>query len=132
MLDGIPDNQLQPPYAVDGDPTTRYSSGQPAVGGEYFAFDMCQMVSINGINLLTAPAGSADITDVPTSYDVYVSTDAMNWGMPVASSSTPPSAQAMITFPAATTARYVVIVQTGLSAGAFWWSIHEISPICPP
>src|SRR5580698_863050 len=75
-LDQIPDNALLPPYGVDGDPTTRFTSGQPQLGCEYYAFDMCRMVSINGINLITAPAGSNDITDVPTSYTVQVSTDA--------------------------------------------------------
>jgi hypothetical protein len=108
------------------------------VGGEYFAFDMCETVSIDGINLLTAPVGSPDITDVPASYDVYVSTDGVNWGAPVASSPTPPSPQAIIPF-TATTVRYVLLMQTGVSPlaenlygiAASWWSIHEISPICP-
>lgn len=128
-LDGIPDNQLLPQYAVDGDPTTRFSSGTPQVGCEYFAFDMCRMVSINGVNLLTAPAGTADITDVPTSYTVQVSTDGNTWTQ-VATSATAPDPDAMITF-TATTARYVLLTQTGLSVGAYWWSIHEVSPTCP-
>jgi hypothetical protein len=128
-LDQIPDNALLPPYGVDGDPTTRFTSGQPQLGCEYYAFDMCRMVSINGINLITAPAGSNDITDVPTSYTVQVSTDANTWTM-VANSATPPDPQAMITW-TATTARYVLITQTGVSVGAYWWSIHEVSPTCP-
>jgi len=128
-LDGIPDNQLLPQYAVDGDPTTRFSSGTPQVGCEYFAFDMCRMVSINGINLLTAQAGTADITDVPTSYTVQVSTDGNTWTQ-VAMSATAPDPDAMITFNA-TTARYVLLTQTGVSVGAYWWSIHEVSPTCP-
>jgi hypothetical protein len=128
-LDGIPDNQLLPQYAVDGDPTTRFSSGTPQIGCEYFAFDMCRMVSINGINLLTGQAGTADITDVPTSYTVQVSTDGNTWTQ-VAMSATAPDPDAMITF-TATTARYVLLTQTGVSVGAYWWSIHEVSPTCP-
>jgi hypothetical protein len=128
-LDGINNNLLQPPYGVDGNPATRYSSGTPAVGGEYFAFDMCREVSINGIDLVTAPVGNADITDVPASYTINVSTNGTTWTQ-VAASATPPAPQAMITF-AATTVRYVLITQTGVSAGAYWWTIHEVSPICP-
>jgi hypothetical protein len=129
-LDAIPDNQLLPPYAVDGDPTTRYSTGQPQQGGEYFAFDMCRMVPINGIDLLTAPAGSEDIIDVPSAYDIQVSDDGTTWTQ-VASSSTPPVPQATIPF-ATIMARYVMITQTGVSTLGNWWSIHEISPLCSP
>jgi len=127
-LDGIPDNQLLPPYAVDGDPTTRYSTGQPAVGGEYFAFDMCQSESINAIHLLTAPTGAADVTDVPAAYTVQVSVDGIEWTQ-VAASSTPPFNDAIIAF-APIVARYVLLTQTGVSAGQYWWSIHEVSPLC--
>jgi hypothetical protein len=126
-LDGVMPNLLLPPYAVDGVVTTRYTSGADMVPGDYFAFDMCQEVSIDGVNLLTAPAATADVTDVPQSYAIQVSVDGTTWAQ-VTASTTPPAAQAMIMF-AATTARYVMIIQTGTSA-AYWWSIHEISPLC--
>jgi beta-glucosidase len=127
-LDGIAANLLQPPYAVDGDATTRYSSGADMLPGDYFAFDMCRKVSIDGVNLVTAPATSADVADVPLGYAIQVSADGTTWTQ-VAASATAPAAQAMITFPA-TTVRYVLIIQTGTSTTR-WWSIHEVSPICP-
>lgn len=105
------------------------------MGGEWFAFDMCRTVVVDGLNLLTAPAGSMDITDVPASYNILVSTDGVNWTQ-VFSSSTPPVPQAdtadgaPIMFSPAVAVRYMMIMQTGLSAGAYWWSIHEISPVC--
>jgi hypothetical protein len=126
-LDGIAPNLLQPPYAVDGDPTTRYSTGADMVPGDYFAFDMCRQVPIDGVNLLTAPTTSADVADVPLGYAIQVSANGTTWTQ-VAASTTPPAAQAMITF-AATTVRYVLIIQTGTSLTR-WWSIHEVSPIC--
>ena len=127
-LDGIPDNQLLPQYAVDGDPTTRYTTGLAAVGGEYFAFDMCQTESINAIHLLTAPTGAADVTDVPAAYTVQVSVDGIEWTQ-VAASSTSPLNDAIIAF-SPIGARYVLLTQTGVSAGGYWWSIHEVSPLC--
>jgi len=130
MLDGIPDNQLLPPYGVDGDPTTAYRTGQPQQGGEYFAFDMCREVSINGIDLVTAPVGNADITDVPASYTIQVSVDGTTWTQ-VATSSQPPPPQATLAF-VPTAARYVLITQTGVSAMAYWWTISEASPVCSP
>ncbi len=120
-------NLLQPPYAVDGVTTTPYSTGADMVPGDYFAFDMCRAVPIDGVNLLTAPAATADVTDVPQGYAIQVSANGTTWTQ-VAASTTPPAAQAMITF-AATTVRYVLIIETGTSA-AYWWSIHEVSPIC--
>jgi hypothetical protein len=138
MLFNIPDNQLQPFYGADGDPATRYSSGTAGVAGMWFQLDLCRNVLLDGVHLLTAPAGSADTADAPASYDVQVSLDGTTWTK-VAMSSTAPPSDAMITFTAPTLARYVRINQDGnvgstLADGGFktnWWSIHEFGVHCP-
>ena len=66
--------------------------------------------------------GSAN--DYPRGYQVYVSSDATNWGSAIASGSGT-SAITDIAF-SAQTRRYLKIVQTG-SASSNYWSIHEFN-----
>ena len=125
MLDNIPNNKLQPPYAVDGDLTTRFSTGTAGVGIEWFAVDMCRTALVDGITL----DDTNDATDQAAAYTVQVSTDGTNWS-PVAMSCAAPAGVVLpITF-APVMARYIRVNQTGMLANASWWSIDELTIQC--
>lgn len=108
-----------PANALDGNATTRWSTGTAQVNGQWFQVDMLSAKTFNQISL---DAGSST-GDYPRGYAVYVSNDGVNWGSPVASG-TGSTQLINITF-AMQTARYIKIVQTG-SVGN-WWSLHELN-----
>ena len=67
----IPDNLLCRRYAIDGDPATRYTSGQTQNGTEFFTLDFGATVSITGITL----DDTASPNDFPVMYKAEYSTD---------------------------------------------------------
>jgi hypothetical protein len=110
----------QPPSnAIDGDPSTRWSTGTGQANGQWFQIDMGATHTFSQL-VLDATASSGDY---PRGYQVYVSNDGVNWGSPVASGAGS-SAITTINF-AVQTARYIRIIQTGSNSG--WWSIHEFN-----
>jgi hypothetical protein len=130
-LGGQPDNKLLPPYAIDGNPMTRYTTGMPGVPGDWFQVDLCRNVLVDGVNL----NDTVDTTDVAIAYNVEVSLDGVTWTQ-VASSSTPAPTNLTVTF-AAVLARFVRFNQTGTlpvcgaGPGHCWWSIDEFTVSCP-
>ena len=106
-----------PTNAIDGDITTRWSTGAAQANGQWFQVDTGSAKSFFRI-VLDAGASSGDY---PQGYQVNVSNDGVNWGSPVAMG-TGSAAVTTINFPAQT-ARYIRVTQTGSSSG--WWSIHE-------
>ncbi|HWX22600.1 MAG TPA: carbohydrate-binding protein [Candidatus Binatia bacterium] len=114
-----------PAYAIDGNISTRWSTGAPQMNGQWFQVDM------NGTNIcyeLSLDAGSSS-SDYPRGYQVNVSKDGSNWGTPVATGAGT-SALTLITFPPQT-ARYIRVTQTG-SVSGLWWSIHEFNVVGQP
>ena len=130
-LGGQPDNKLLPPYAIDGNLMTRYTTGAPGVPGDWFQVDLCRNVLVSGVNL----NDTVDTTDVAVAYNVEVSLDGVTWTQ-VASSSTPAPTNLTVTF-AAVLARFVRFNQTGTlpvcgaGPGHCWWSIDEFTVTCP-
>jgi len=122
MYMGIPDNKLQPPYAIDGSIATRYSTGAKAAGGEWFMVDLGASAQITGVVL----DDSNNLTDVASGYKVEVSADRNIWTL-AASCNAVSSPIETINF-AAKTGRYVRITQTNV--GPHWWSIDELSVLC--
>ena len=108
-----------PGNAIDGNATTRWSTGAGQANGQWFQVDM---LSARTFCKLTVDAGTST-GDYPRGYQVFVSNDGANWGSAVASG-TGTTQLITINF-AAQTARYVRIVQTG-SVGN-WWSLHELN-----
>jgi hypothetical protein len=105
--------------ALDGNASTRWSTGQAQTNGQWFRVDMGASQSFNGISL---DAGSST-GDYPRSYQIFVSNDGSNWGSAIASGS---GNGQLVTIAFSTqSARYIRIVQAG-SAGN-WWSIHELN-----
>jgi F5/8 type C domain/Glycosyl hydrolases family 16/Carbohydrate binding domain len=105
--------------ALDGNASTRWSSGVAQAANQWFQVDMKATKSFNSISM---DAGTST-GDYPHGYQVFVSNDSANWGSAVASGSGT-SQLVTISF-AMQSARYIKVVQTG-SAGN-WWSIHEFN-----
>jgi hypothetical protein len=106
--------------AVDGDPATRWTTGTPMQGGEWFMFDMGAERTLKKITLDCARSDG----DYPRGYEVYVSKSRTQTGRPVATGKGD-GPKTEIPF-APSTGRYVKIVQTGKVEGLYW-SIHELS-----
>jgi len=118
-----------PGNAIDGNLSTRWSTGAFQVNGQWFQVDMGAVNTFYKIVLNAANSPS----DYPRGYQVNVSNDGINWGSPV-TNEVGTSAITTITFPTQA-ARYIRITQT-LSAAGSYWSIHEIyvfgtSPTAP-
>jgi len=105
-----------PGNAIDGNITTRWSTGTGQANGQWFQVDMGSVQSFYQIVL---NAGSS--SDYPRGYQVNVSNDGVSWGSPVASG-TGSSSVTTITF-TPQSARYIRITQTGSDSAN--WSIYE-------
>ena len=111
--------------AMDGNPGTRWDTGAPQRGGEWFMIELPVEQEISGLVLDTR--GSRG--DYPRGYEVYVSRDGKNWGKPVATGhGTKPVTE--IKFKP-TFGRFIKIVQTGRTSGLYW-SIHEMKLMTRP
>ena len=109
-----------PGNALDGNLTTRWSTGGAQVNGQWFQVDMGTANVFN--ELILNAVNSAG--DYPRGYQVTVSSDGINWSSPVATGTGSPSITT-ITF-ASQVARYVRVTQTGSTSGTFW-SIDEFN-----
>ncbi|HVZ75153.1 MAG TPA: discoidin domain-containing protein [Polyangia bacterium] len=111
-----------PSNAIDGNASSRYTSGQTQVGGENIVLSFAAPVSVTGVKL----DSSADATDFTTAYLVEYSLDGTNfltWCPAIAG----PGAGAItdITFPSRISVKALRITQTG--QGTKWWSVDEIT-----
>lgn len=105
--------------AIDGDPATRWSTGEPQQPGQWFQIDMGYIANVRKVALDTT--GSAG--DYPREYSVFVSNDGKSWGDAVLKG-TGNGPVTEIPLPHQR-ARFVKIEQTGKADGMFW-SIHEL------
>ena len=112
--------------AIDGDPATRWSTGEPQRPGMWFTVDLGGQKTVSQIVL--------DATDSPGDYPrgltVQVSADGKQFTTVAQCPNTTAAQQAgklaLIIPP--TALRYVKITQTapGGTSGGLWWSIHEL------
>jgi fibronectin type 3 domain-containing protein len=109
-----------PGNALDGNLTTRWSTGTSQVNGQWFQVDMGTANTFN--KLILNAVNSAN--DYPRGYQVTVSNDGINWSSSVATG-VGSSSITTITF-ATQAARYIRITQTGSASGTFW-SIDEFN-----
>jgi hypothetical protein len=117
----VPQLYNPPPQAIDGDGSTRWSSGQAQIGGEWFLLDLGAVAAhLTQIVLDT----SNHATDFPAGYKLEVSTDGTSYSLVTSGSG---SSLTTIAF-SDKSARYLKITQTSTSAS--WWSIQEISISC--
>jgi hypothetical protein len=112
-----------PSNALDGNSSTRWSTGAPMVDGMWFEVDMTATQTFNEIVMDSA----SSTNDYARGYQVFVSSDGVNFGSAIASGT---GAAALITvqFPPQS-ARYLKIVQTGSASN--WWSIAELNVYDP-
>ncbi|MCL4516322.1 MAG: discoidin domain-containing protein [Firmicutes bacterium] len=104
--------------ALDGNASTRWSSGTAQVNGQWFQVDMGQNQTFDRVLL---DAGTST-NDYPRGYQIQVSTDATSWT--TVASGTNSNVALLVEFPVQV-ARYLKVVQTGTSTS--WWSIHELN-----
>jgi uncharacterized repeat protein (TIGR02543 family) len=110
-----------PANAVDGNISTRWSTGANQTYGQWFQVDLG---SVQTFNRIVMDAGSST-GDYPRGYQVNVSNDGANWGSPVATGAGS-SAVTAVNF-APQIARYIRVTQTGSVSGSVWWSIAEFN-----
>ena len=103
---------------LDGDLSTRYSSGAGQAPGQWVEVDMGQAETFDTVVL---DSGSST-TDYARSADVEVSPDGSTWTTVASITSGQPVEVASF---ATQTARYVKVVDTGSSGN--WWSIAEFN-----
>lgn len=115
--------------AIDGNGSTRWSSGEAQTPGLWFQVNMIIPRSFNSISL-DAGTGSGDY---PHAYLVFVSLDGVNWGNAIASGDTNSQGSGSymrygqvinISFPTQL-ARYIRVVDIG--SGGNWWSLYEFN-----
>jgi hypothetical protein len=125
-LFGIPDNQLQPQYAIDGNPATRYSSGATKAAGYFLQVDLGKANLISGITVDVA----TEVNDVANGYLVSLSSDGLTF-TPVAYCAAVASPFEVINFKP-TFARYVRYTNLGPPppGSTAWLTIHEVGIIC--
>ncbi|HXI72657.1 MAG TPA: carbohydrate-binding protein [Verrucomicrobiae bacterium] len=109
-----------PGNALDGNLTTRWSTGTSQVNGQWFQVDLGSANAFNKIVLNYVNSAN----DYPRGYQVYVSNDGVTWGGSIATG-TGSSSITTITF-VPQSARYIRILQTGSAPGTFW-SIDEFN-----
>ncbi|MEK8129428.1 discoidin domain-containing protein [Paenibacillus filicis] len=101
---------------LDGNLSTRWTSGKPMAPGQYIVADMKQQQRFNRIVL------ESGVSDYARGYDLYVSNDGVNWGAPIATGTGAPKTTIDV---AEQTAQYIKLVQTGTATN--WWSVHELN-----
>ncbi len=111
--------QASAPNAVDGDITTRWSTGTKQAPGQFFQIDLGTTQTFDRIELAT---DESQPFDGPRGYEVYASNDPTDFGEPIATGTG--DALTVIELDT-TTAQHIRITQTGNDAFR-WWSIYEL------
>jgi len=107
--------------AIDGDPRTRWDTGSPMQGGEWFRIELDEDRLITGLVLDTR--GSSG--DYARGYEVYVSPSSLGEGrLVIKGEGKEPLTR--IVFDKPVLGRAIKIVQTGKTQGLYW-SIHELT-----
>jgi len=107
-------------FAVDGDPSTRWTTEVVQANGMYFQLDFGAPASMSGVTLDSSGSRTGD---APVSFAVLISDDGVSFEV-VASGNGDADGITTVSFDVRT-ARFLRIQQFGSSA-TNWWSIHEI------
>jgi hypothetical protein len=110
-----------PANAVDASTSTRWSTGKAqSKGTQSFTVDMQTAQTFNQITMDSHG-------DYARSYQLFVSSDGVGWGNPVATGSATAS-PVIVTF-AQQTARFIRIVQLPSQGTGSWWSIYDFNVV---
>lgn len=108
-----------PARALDGNLSTRWSTGQAQASGQWFKLDMGSQKAFDEISL---DAGSST-GDYPNNFKIEVSNDNSNWTL--LRNATGSTQKLVIHTTDQLAARYIRITLT--SGKGNWWSIHELN-----
>jgi hypothetical protein len=104
---------------IDGNGSTRWSSGTPQAGGEWYQVDMGSAQTVAEVTIQTPANGT---WDYPRNLNLQVSTNGSTWTTVASGIGFAWKRPIMFT---PVTARYVRVTQTG--AAPQWWSIDELT-----
>ncbi|MFN3241044.1 MAG: discoidin domain-containing protein [Planctomycetota bacterium] len=113
-------NQAELTGCIDGDPSTRWTTGETQRPGTWLVIELPEAVEVAAIDLDT----TASPGDWPKRYELRTSEDGKQWSRPIASGKGSKDAS-RITFAPVTT-RWLKVTQKG-KKGGLWWSIHELN-----
>jgi hypothetical protein len=112
-----------PENALDGDLKTRWSSGKPQAGDEWFQLDLGQSLDVRAIELDVGDDASVQsYMDYARGYFVSVSDSPADLHAQVLASGAGEAPVTHVDLNA--TGQFVLIRQTGQATN--WWSIHEL------
>ncbi|REK75539.1 discoidin domain-containing protein [Paenibacillus paeoniae] len=117
-VDTFPVNGM-PANILDGNLSTRWTSGKAMQPGQYIVVDMKGIKPFNRVVMNS----TGNNNDYARGFEVYVSNDGTTWGSPLASGTGLGPVITVDLAPA--NARYIKIVQTGSASN--WWSIREFN-----
>ena len=106
--------------ALDGDVTTRWSSGVAQAPGQWFTVNLGTNTQVNKVLLDSGPTSTSDY---PRGYEIWGSTDNVNWTKYASGLGTGRITTALLW--TTTWMQYLKVVQTGTSTS--WWSIADLS-----
>jgi F5/8 type C domain len=120
------DGPSPPAQACDNMLTTRWTTGKEQAGGEWLQLDFGAVVKLSKLTLVLGTS----VNDYPRKYATRFSNTPMNNVAPaLVSGMGAASTDTVMTFPAGSSGRYVLINQSGV-APALWWSVAEIQAEC--
>jgi beta-glucosidase len=108
-----------PARMLDGDLTTRWTTGASQTPGQTVTVDMGAPRTFDQLTMDSA----ASTGDYARGYQILTSNDGNTWSAPIATG-TPTTPLVTATFPPQT-ARFIRVVQTG--SNSLWWSIAEFN-----
>jgi hypothetical protein len=109
-----------PANVLDGDASTRWSTGVNQASNQWFQVDMRTAQVFDGLSIdATTSSG-----DYPRGFQVFVSNDGINWGAAIATG-TGTAPLVTVSFPQQS-ARYFRVV-LNKSSSTNWWSIGELN-----
>jgi hypothetical protein len=114
-----------PAYAIDANPSSRFSTGTKQVGGEWLQIDLGASGTVDQVTI------SVSNGDYGRHLQIRMSNSANDTAAAVLAEQD--GVTGLLTFEfAAKTARYVLITQTGMDMGTdtAWWSVQDVTATC--
>ena len=105
---------------TDGLKATRWTSGQPQTGNEYFIINTGSPITLNALRI---DAGQQWAGAFPARTSLYVSDDGINWGKALTPPFEPSGQSVLYRFPEVT-AQFIKITQEGKKNN--WWTIAQL------
>ena len=114
-----------PPNAIDGNLGSRYATGTKMLGTEWLEIDMgAAKGTVSEVTILTSNG------DFGRHLQIRMSNTPADTGAPLLTEADGVMGTQTFDFKK-TTARYILISQTGtLTTGVTWWSVYEVNAFC--